>query len=171
MNKTVDSLKVELKDAQIEQLKLSSAVTSLEMFRMNLNNSKFDLQKKVAFTAGVTSSSTTWNRGTLVFPTVINNIGGGYNPNTGVFKAPTEGHYVFFVTVVEYIKQYSKVDIVLNGSSKVRTIGDSNAAFQTGVNMAVLRLQQGDTVWIRHASGKGYYSNSIPITTFSGFLL
>ncbi|XP_056013627.1 uncharacterized protein LOC130052498 [Ostrea edulis] len=42
MNKTVDSLKVELKGAQIEQLKISSAVTSLEMFRMNLNNSKLE---------------------------------------------------------------------------------------------------------------------------------
>ncbi|XP_056016366.1 multimerin-2-like [Ostrea edulis] len=171
MNKTVDSLKVELKDAQIEQLKLSSTVTSLEMFRMNLTNTKCDLQKKVAFTAGVTSTSSTWNSGTLVFPVVINNIGGGYNPSTGVFTAPTEGHYVFFVTVVEYSTQYSRVDIVLNGSSKVRTIGDNNAAYQTGVNMVVLRLQQGDTVWIGHNSGKGYFTDSIPITTFSGFLL
>ncbi|XP_056013616.1 uncharacterized protein LOC125674919 isoform X1 [Ostrea edulis] len=171
MNKTVDSLKVELKGAQIEQLKISSAVTSLEMFRMNLNNSKLDLKKKVAFTAGVTSSSTTWNSGTLVFPAVINNIGGGYNPSTGIFTAPTDGHYVFFVTVVEYGKLDNRVDIVQNGSSKVRTLGYSDAAYQTGTNMAVLRLQQGDTVWIRLASGKGYYSNSIPMTTFSGFRL
>ncbi|XP_056013628.1 complement C1q-like protein 2 [Ostrea edulis] len=171
MNKTVDSLKVEVKDAQIQQLKLSSAVASLEMFRMNLNTSILDLQKKVAFTAGVKSSSITLKNGTLVFPAVINNIGGGYNPSTGVFTAPTEGHYVFFVTVVEYQKQNSQVDIVLNGSSKVRTMGHSDAAYQTGANMVVLRLQQGDTMWIRYHHGKGYLSNSIPITTFSGFLL
>ncbi|XP_056003563.1 uncharacterized protein LOC125675420 [Ostrea edulis] len=133
-------------------------------------HSNADLKKKVAFTAGVTSSSTTWNSGTLVFPVVINNIGGGYNPSTGVFTAPTEGHYVFFVTVVEYSKQNIYVDIVLNGSSKVRTIGDASAGFQTGVNMAVLRLQQGDTVWIRYHAGKGYFTSNTPITTFSGFL-
>jgi hypothetical protein len=130
-----------------------------------------DPSNKVAFTAGATSSSTTWNSGALVFPKVIHNIGGGYNPSTGVFTAPTEGHYVFFVTVVEYNQQYSRVDIVLNGTSKVRTLGDDNAAYQTGANMVVLQLQRGDTVWIRHASGKGYYTDSVPVTTFSGFRL
>ncbi|XP_056013572.1 multimerin-2 isoform X2 [Ostrea edulis] len=168
LNTTVDSLKAELKDSKFEQLKLSSAVTSLEMFRMNLTN---NLQTKVAFTAGVTSSSSTWNSGTLVFPVVINNIGGGYNPSTGVFTAPTEGHYVFFVTVVEYNKQDSRVEIVLNGSSKVGTMGHPSAGYQTGANMAVLRLQQGDTVWIKHYHGKGYYTETVPLTTFSGFLL
>jgi hypothetical protein len=125
----------------------------------------------VAFTAGVTSYSSTWNSGTLVFPKVIHNIGGGYNPSTGVFTAPTEGHYVFFVTVVEFSTLYSRVDIVLNGTSKVRTLGESDAAYQTGTNMTVLRLQRGDTVWIRYSYGKGYYTLSVPITTFSGFRL
>jgi hypothetical protein len=130
-----------------------------------------DPSNKVAFTAGVTSPSTTWSSGTLVFPKVIHNIGGGYNPSTGVFTAPTEGHYVFFVTVVEYDKQDSAVDIVLNGASKVRTLGSDRAPFQTGANMVVLRLQQGDTVWIKRSFGKGYWTHSVPMTTFSGFLL
>ena len=130
-----------------------------------------DLKKKVAFTARVTSGSSTWNSGTLIFPVAINNIGGGYNPSTGIFTAPTDGQYVFYVTVVEYNKQHSEVDIVLNGLSKVRTLGHSDASFQTGANMVVLRLQQGDTVWIRHYNGKGYYTHIVPITTFSGFLL
>jgi hypothetical protein len=126
---------------------------------------------KVAFTAGVTSLNSTWKRGTLVFPAVIHNIRGGYNPNTGVFTAPTEGHYVFFVTVVEFDKQDSVFDLVLNGASKVRTYGSFKAPYQTGANMAVLRLEQGDRVWIRRAFGTGYFTHSIPMTTFSGFLL
>jgi hypothetical protein len=130
-----------------------------------------DSAKKIAFTAGVTSYNSTWNSGTLVFPVVIHNIGDGYNRHTGVFTAPTEGHYVFFVTVVEYDKQHLYVDIVLNGSSKVRAYGHSNAAYQTGANMVVLKLQRGDTVWVRLASGKGYWTHSVPLTTFSGFLL
>ncbi|XP_056015739.1 multimerin-2-like [Ostrea edulis] len=170
VNTTVGSLKAELKDSKFEQLKLSSTVTSLEMFRMNLTKNNCDL-KKVAFTAGVTSASSTWNSGTLVFPVVINNVGGGYSPSTGVFTAPTEGHYVFFVAVVEYSSQDIRVDIVLNGYSKVRAIGYSSAGAQTGTNMAVLKLQQGYTVWIRHHGGKGYDTQSTPFTTFSGFLL
>ena len=126
---------------------------------------------KVAFTAGVTSYSTTWNSGTLVFPLVIHNVGGGYNRHTGVFTAPTDGHYVFFVTVVEYVKQFSQVDIVLNGSSKVRTMAHDSASFQTGANMVVLQLQRGDTVWVRSYYCTSYYSYNVPFTTFSGFLL
>ena len=125
----------------------------------------------MAFTAGVTSVSTTWNSGTLIFNSVILNVGNGYNPSTGVFTSPVAGTYVFYVTAVEYIKQYLMVDIVLNSLSKVRTIGESNASYQTGTNMVVLNLQKGDSVWVRHASGKGYYTNSVPITTFTGLLV
>ena len=126
---------------------------------------------KVAFTAAVTSLSTTWNSWTLVFPVVIHSIGGGYNRHTGVFTTPRDGHYVFFVTVVEFVKQYSQVDIVLNRSPKVRTTGYGSASFQTGANMVVLQLPRGDTVWVRYFYGKGYYTADVPITTFSAFLL
>ncbi|XP_062582149.1 uncharacterized protein LOC134243929 [Saccostrea cucullata] len=169
VNATIESLKAEFKQSQFEQLKLSAAVTSLEMFRMNVTTC--GQPKKVAFTVGVMSSNTGWNSGALIFPSVISNVGGGYNPSTGIFTAPTDGNYIFFLTVVEYQKQYSKVDIVMNGVSKVRTMGHSDASYQTGVNMVFLQLQQGDAVWARRYSGTGYYSNSVPITTFSGFLL
>ncbi|XP_061188139.1 uncharacterized protein LOC133196238 [Saccostrea echinata] len=171
MNTTINSLKDERKQSQLEQLKLSSTVKSLEMFRMNMTNKNCDLSKKVGFTAVVTSSNTGWNSGTLVFPAVITNIGVGYNSSTGVFTAPFDGNYVFFLTVLEYSNQYSAVDIVLNGISKVRSIGDSNAKYQTGVNLVVLRLQRGDRVWARYFNGRGYYSATIPTTTFSGFIL
>ena len=115
-----------------------------------------DPKQKVAFTAGVTSSSTTWNSGTLIFNSVILNVGNGYNPSTGVFTSPVAGTYVFYVSAVEYNKQELRVDIVLNSVSKVRTMGYSDAAFQTGTNMVVLNLQKGDSVWVRFYTGKGY---------------
>ena len=125
----------------------------------------------MAFTAGVTATSTTWNSGTLIFNSVILNVGNGYNPSTGVFTSPMTGTFVFYVTAVEYSKQYLMVDIVLNSVSKVRTIGESNAGYQTGTNMVVLNLQKGDSVWVRHYSGKGYFTDSVPITTFTGLLV
>ena len=125
----------------------------------------------MAFTAGVTSSSTTWNSGTLIFNSVILNVGNGYNPSTGVFTSPVAGTYVFYVTAIEYSTQYLLVDIVLNSVSKVRLEGNNSATFQTGTNMVVLNLQKGDSVLVRYASGKGYYTSSVPITTFTGFLV
>ena len=130
-----------------------------------------DPKQKVAFTAGVTSDSTTWNSGTLIFNSVILNVGNGYNPSTGIFTSPVAGTYVFYVTAVEYSNQYLRVDIVLNSVSKVRTMGDSSTSFQTGTNMVILNLQKGDSVWVRYASGKGYYTSSVPITTFTGLLV
>jgi hypothetical protein len=124
---------------------------------------------KAAFTAGFTSDSSTSSEKMMVFPSVISNIGGGYNPNTGIFAAPNAGLYVFYVSGVEYDDKYLRLDIVLNGASKVRSIAASEGRFQTGTNMAVLNLQQGDRVWVKRTQGTGHYSQVVPVTTFSGF--
>ena len=128
------------------------------------------MSTRIGFTAGVTSSSSSWNSGTLVFPKVITNEGNGYNPSNGVFTAPRAGVYVFFVNVQAYSTQIIYVDIVLNGASKVRTMAYTN--YDAGPNLAVLSLQTGDRVWVKHWSGQGYWTHSDgPITTFSGFLI
>nr|XP_022293094.1 uncharacterized protein LOC111103841 [Crassostrea virginica] len=168
---TTSSLQADIGEYEINQLKISATISSLELFRINQTLSKCDPKQKVAFTAGVTSDSTTWNSGTLIFNSVILNVGNGYNPSTGVFTSPVAGTYVFYVTAVESIKQDLRVDIVLNSVSKVRTIGFHDAAFQTGTNMVVLNLKKGDSVWVRHYFGKGFYTDSVPITTFTGFLV
>ena len=128
------------------------------------------MSTRIGFTAGVTSLSSSWNSGTLVFPKVITNVGNGYNPSDGVFTAPRAGVYVFFVNVQSYGSQSIYVDIVLNGATKVRTMAiTSNDA---GPNLAVLSLQTGDRVWVKYYAGQGYYTHSDgPITTFSGFLI
>ena len=127
--------------------------------------------QKVAFTAGVTSDNATWSSGTLIFNVAISNNGNGYNPRTGVFTSPMAGTYVFYVTVVEYLKQHLMVDIVQNSVSKVRLLGANDAAYQTGTNMVVLNLQKGDRVWVRHVSGTGYDTHDVTLTTFTGFLI
>ena len=125
----------------------------------------------MAFTAGVTSISTTWNSGTLIFNKAILNVGNGYNPSTGIFTSPVAGTYVFFVTAVEYNKQALAVDIVQNSVSKVRTLAEHTAGYQTGTNMVVLNLQKGESVWVRYVGGKGYYTVNVPVTCFTGFLI
>ncbi|XP_078316918.1 uncharacterized protein LOC111103853 [Crassostrea virginica] len=171
LKNTTSSLQADIGEYETNQLKISATISSLELFRINQTLTKCDPKQKVAFTAGVTSDSTTWNSGTLIFNSVILNVGNGYNPSTGIFTSPVAGTYVFYVTAVEYIKQYLMVDIVLNSVSKVRTMGHNDAAYQTGTNMVVLNLQKGDSVWVRHYSGKGYYTYSVPVTTFTGFLV
>uniref|UniRef100_K1QZD8 Complement C1q-like protein 2 n=1 Tax=Magallana gigas TaxID=29159 RepID=K1QZD8_MAGGI len=129
-----------------------------------------------AFTAGISSTDDGWTGDTLVFPTVIYSVGTGYNPITGIFTAPTAGTYVFYVSVESAHHQLIYVDIVMNGSSKVRAMawyggGSSISVYQTGTNLVILHLQTGDRVWVRRGGGAGYYSDSDHITTFSGFKL
>ena len=133
------------------------------------------MSTRIGFTAGVTSSSSTWSSGTLVFPKVITNVGSGYNPSDGVFTASRVGVYVFFVNVQSYSTQSIYVDVVLNGATKVRTMayyGGSSDTYEAGPNLAVLSLQTGDRVWVKHYYGQGYSTSSgSPLTTFSGFLI
>ena len=132
------------------------------------------MSTRIGFTAGVTSSSSSWSSGTLVFPKVITNVGSGYNPSDGVFTAPRAGVYVFFVNVQSYNTKAIYVDIVLNGTLKVRTMAETSSSdhYDAGPNLAVLSLQTGDRVWVKHYSGQGYNTHTDgPITTFSGFLI
>lgn len=107
----------------------------------------------------------------MVYNKIISNIGNGYNANTGVFTAPVGGTYVFYIAAVEYEKQDLGLDIVLNNKSKVRLIGNNQAAYQTGTNMVVLSLGKGDEVWVKRSYGKGFHSHGVPLTTFTGFLI
>uniref|UniRef100_A0A8W8J8Q2 C1q domain-containing protein n=1 Tax=Magallana gigas TaxID=29159 RepID=A0A8W8J8Q2_MAGGI len=129
-----------------------------------------------AFTVGISSGNSDWAGDTLVFPTVIYSEGTGYNPSTGIFTAPTAGTYVFYVSVQSANRKYLWLDIVLNGSSKVRATayyssGSSVHINQTGTNLVILHLLTGDRVWVKRYAGVGYYSNNVPSTTFSGFKL
>ncbi|XP_062613748.1 complement C1q-like protein 2 [Saccostrea cucullata] len=168
-NQRLDS---ELQRTKAKEGNLSSLVASLQASLSNVSSFVSGKSKKVAFSATVSSSSSSWNSGTLVFPSVISNEGNGYNPSNGMFTAPTAGMYVFFVNVQSYHANTIYVDIVLNGSTKVRTLangGSGSDYYDAGPNMVVLTIQKGDAVWIRHFSGSGYYDG--PVTTFSGFLI
>nr|XP_022313878.1 caprin-2-like [Crassostrea virginica]XP_022313886.1 caprin-2-like [Crassostrea virginica]XP_022313893.1 caprin-2-like [Crassostrea virginica] len=161
-----------LKQSQNSQQELSSAVSSLQVFQRNmsvLSGSAKDTP--VAFTAGITSSSSTWRGDILVFPHVITNKGQGYSSSSGKFTAPRDGTYVFTVTGVSFGKKPLNLDIVHDGDSKVRTWSDNSASQQTGTNLVVLELDRGDAVWVGRYNGGGYWANSVPVTTFSGFIL
>ena len=130
----------------------------------------------VAFSAGISSYDDNWTGSTLVFPDVIYSEGKGYDSNTGVFTAPTEGTYLFYISIQSAYQKYIYLDIVLNGSYKVRSIahygsGSTININQTGTNLVILYLTVGDSVWVKRGGGTGYYSNSYHVCTFSGVRL
>nr|XP_022291269.1 uncharacterized protein LOC111102709 [Crassostrea virginica] len=186
MSQRLDDLNVQFRYTSLSLLDLHTATEQLNgsllhQLEERISNVHDDIIANVStglrigFTAVVTSTSSSWNSGTLVFPKVITNVGNGYNPSDGVFTAPKAGVYVFFVNVQSYNTQSIYVDIVLNGAIKVRTMASDAGGsefYEAGPNLAVLSLQTGDRVWIKYYAGQGYWTYSDgPLTTFSGFLI
>uniref|UniRef100_K1Q0X8 Caprin-2 n=1 Tax=Magallana gigas TaxID=29159 RepID=K1Q0X8_MAGGI len=172
-NESLHSLKSEIAETKYDQLKLSAAILSLEWFRNNISSGLIDSKAPmvVAFTAGVTESKRFWSSGNLIFSTIIYNEGGAYDASTGVFTSPTDGIFVFYVTITAYSSNTIYVDIVKNRSSSVRALAYGGSSYQTGTNMAVFSLGRGDKVWVKQHSGQGFYTASTPITSFTGFMI
>ncbi|CAC5366492.1 C1QL [Mytilus coruscus] len=122
------------------------------------------------FLAIWTEDTVTLRRNDIIkFNHVVTNVGNGYSPMTGKFKAPKQGTYFFGGTVVSappnalrMMLMKSRTSIMIPYASV--TQGDSYTF------TAVLQLKAGDTVYIqkdnRVEKAYGRYHS-----TFSGFMI
>ncbi|XP_062619637.1 uncharacterized protein LOC134281185 [Saccostrea cucullata] len=172
MNTSISGLQSEVKQYQLDLLKLSSTVSSLQVSQMNMSRNGCGKNSQIGFTTGITSSNSGFTGSKIVFRKVLYNEGQSYYSTTGIFTSHVEGHFVFFTTCHSKT-QNLQTNIMLNGVAKVRSeaFNTGDATYQTGANMILLKLQRGDRVWIARTSGTGYYTESVPIMTFSGFML
>ncbi|XP_052814265.1 complement C1q-like protein 2 [Mya arenaria] len=134
--------------------------------------------EKIAFYASLSDDiSKTTASAPLVFNNVITNIGGGYEPSTGVFTAPTNGLFVFSLTV----RQYGYPSYGFEGHFSIKK-GDvvvmkvypdmhgKDNEFDTASGTTVLELSKEDTVYVvADESGKFIEGNQDFSTYFSGY--
>ena len=129
---------------------------------------------EVAFSAAV--SSHIKNLGTnqaIVFSTVTTNIGNHYNSNSGVFRVPVPGTYLFFVNILSEAGHSIETQIVRNGNeiSEIYSGGSGNYN-GPGSNLVILQLDLGDEIWVRVHE---HFSTNMAIhccwSSFSGYLL
>ncbi|KAK3577805.1 hypothetical protein CHS0354_024849 [Potamilus streckersoni] len=118
----------------------------------------------------------------LIFNQILLNEGHAYNKFTGVFSATVGGVYIFAWSVAARDDgTLSAPDIwtklVVNGEHKVSAVAESTQIRddEMGTNVAILRLDQGDAVWIAHHDLGNtrdiFSSDSLRVVTFSGALL
>uniref|UniRef100_A0A4W6DL14 C1q domain-containing protein n=1 Tax=Lates calcarifer TaxID=8187 RepID=A0A4W6DL14_LATCA len=109
---------------------------------------------------------------TLVYNTLIANVGDAYNTSTGVFAAPVAGVYCFILSYHAGGHQIAKLTLTKNGEPIVATSdhkSDADTA-DNGGNAAVLELKRGDQVYVRLAAGAHVWAGN-QHTSFSGFLI
>ena len=110
---------------------------------------------------------------------MITNVGGGYDPQNGIFTCPSEGEYVFIWTVMGgYVGGGSGSSgdncdayIYRNGASSLMTYSheESGSGYESATNTVMFHLNIGDTVWIQ--TGYCRYFHGYPTTAFSGWKL
>ncbi|XP_012705358.2 complement C1q tumor necrosis factor-related protein 3 [Fundulus heteroclitus] len=109
---------------------------------------------------------------TLIYSTVITNVGNAYNHHTGIFSAPVAGVYYF--TFFYHAGGSELVSLALMKNSEVISTAydhkTSHDGADNGGNAAFLQLQQGDHVYMRLIASTHVWGNN-HITTFSGALL
>ena len=113
------------------------------------------------------------NNQVIVFNLATTNVGGHYNPNDGIFTAPSAGTYVFSWTAANNPHSYMQTELVVNGHMYGRTMSDAMDHDDVAIasNTVVLMLKVKDVVWIRSNSVHSRVLRGGQMSTFSGWLL
>lgn len=109
---------------------------------------------------------------TIVFDDVLTNIGGGYNPETGIFKVPYTGRYLFSLTVRAQNERQVWAEIVAEpvviGQCDA---GDTEIDHASASISVVAFLEAGDEVYVRQTKMWTGYFQGNGFTAFTGLLL
>ncbi|XP_037614180.1 cerebellin-1-like isoform X2 [Sebastes umbrosus] len=109
---------------------------------------------------------------TLIYRTVISNIGNAYSPSTGIFVAPVAGVYYFTFFYHAGGTNQANLNLYKDNKLIVWTGDVKSTSDQTdnGGNAVFLQLQPGDQVYVRMDANSWVWGTDTH-TTFSGFLV
>ncbi|XP_052793011.1 complement C1q-like protein 3 [Mya arenaria] len=107
---------------------------------------------------------------------VLVNNGTGYSPNTGVFTCPEGGTYMFtFVIGQRDANHYMWAELGLNSANVIDAAVDTYHQYQDiqGRNTVILKLKQGDEVWVdaTHSGSHVEGSTTLRLSSFTGLYL
>lgn len=92
------------------------------------------------------------NQHLIKMTSVILNEGNGYNANDGIFFCPKSGLYLFHWSAMPPLQKSLYLNLMVNGVSYARIHSNSNPSYQTSSNLAIVRLNAGDHVFLESAS-------------------
>uniref|UniRef100_A0A8D2ZK70 C1q domain-containing protein n=1 Tax=Scophthalmus maximus TaxID=52904 RepID=A0A8D2ZK70_SCOMX len=130
---------------------------------------------KVAFSAGLTDSGPVGpfdEESTLIFSKTFSNVGGAYDPTTGVFTAPVGGVYFFSFSATDYLKGYMGLYLYRNNQPIIFTLDlNDHGGYTSTCSGVALQLEEGDCIRLSLPASYRLYDDSRNFSVFSGFLL
>lgn len=106
----------------------------------------------------------------IPFERLYINVGNGYDFNFGLFQAPVSGYYQFLLTSQASSYYMVNLEMVKNGNMLCRAHAATYR--QEGYCVAMVHLNKGDDVWVRHYNGEGtYLYDGYVVPSFSGHLI
>ncbi|KAK3587201.1 hypothetical protein CHS0354_016897 [Potamilus streckersoni] len=132
---------------------------------------------QVAFSAYLSAAIHNLQIGQLIsFDRVALNIGNGFDATTGTFTCPVAGIYFVTVSLMSYLNNELKAELVQDGNNiaGVYTAGGSSSIDNQGSNSVVTRCEAGQKLLVRafDISGSKIWGHpDYRWSTFSGFLL
>lgn len=185
-NSDVSAVKIRLSEEKSKRLLLQNDVETLMLKTEELERQikkltehlpeagQSTLDTTVHFNVKLSKHTTLDALHVIVFDTVIDNVGEGYSPSTGIFRAPTAGLYQFSLSILSVTKsKYAHIQL-MRGNSELGRIfaGDVVAAHgQMGSVTVTTQLTEGEEVYCREFPGNTGHVHGDSYSSFSGVLL
>ncbi|KAK3581699.1 hypothetical protein CHS0354_000301 [Potamilus streckersoni] len=104
---------------------------------------------QVAFLVQQTNNAAYVSHGqTVIFDNLYANVGNGYNPHNGIFRAPVAGLYIVLFTVASGSTATPDIEVVMDGTILCRAVVGGNDFTSSSCNV-IVPLNAGDNVWAR----------------------
>jgi hypothetical protein len=113
---------------------------------------------------------------TIKFETVITDIGGGYNNQSGLFVAPVSGIYVFSCSLMDHDASQGVMvhaEIIHNQRvlGRIFAHAEGGSYRDQGAQTVFTHVNQGDQIWVRTIDNPDLALGAELYSTFSGYLL
>lgn len=111
---------------------------------------------------------------TLIFDSILTDVGNGYHRYTGVFSAPIGGLYAFTWSLRLFGNEYHSAQLMVNNAVYGAVFLDVSGGGNENVSgTRIVFLTTGDNVFIRTDRGKhgSIESNSSGYSSFGGWLI
>ena len=113
-----------------------------------------------------------------MFESTITNYGNGYANDTGVFKAPLSGIYLFSCSVFDALGTTNHgsvkvhAEIVKNNYTLARVFAHAEDQYRDqGAQTILVKASVGDQIWVRISDNTDLSLGGKLYTTFSGYMV